>query len=58
MRKFIIYSLALGSVVIMSATILESGHKSITAAATDGIDHTKLTLAAGFLPVTKFDEPF
>ena len=57
MRKFIICSLALGIVAIVSTTVIESGHKSITVSI-DSIDHAKLTLAAGVLPVEQVDEPF
>lgn len=57
MRKFIICSLALGIVAIVSTTVIESGHKSITVSI-DSIDHAKLTLAAGVLPVKQVDEPF
>ena len=41
MRKFIICSLALGIVAIVSTTVIESGHKSITVSAIDSIDHAK-----------------
>ena len=58
MRKFIICGLALGLIAIVSATIRVSAHKSIAVAAIDSIDHAKLTLAAGVLPVEQVDEPF
>ena len=58
MRKFTVCSLAVAIVAIISATIIEAGHRSTTVAAAGGIDTAKLTLAAGPLPLAQVNEPF
>ena len=58
MRKFTVCSLAVAIVAIISVTTFEAGHKSSAVATTGGIDATKLTLAAGPLPVVQVNEPF
>jgi hypothetical protein len=58
MRKFTVCSLAVAIVAIVFVTTFEAGDKSAAVATTGRIDSTRLTLAAGPLPVVQVNEPF